>query len=69
MSSGLVVVRSAYQFHPALAVGKAMEWTKRASWIKQGRYTTQRPSKKLVGLLQPYRMAENLWREKILGKS
>jgi hypothetical protein len=57
----------ALTYRETLAVGKAMKWTKKASWVKRGRYTTQRPSKRLVRLLQPFRMSSKLWRGKILG--
>ena len=57
----------ALTYSEAVGVGKAMGWTKRKSWIKDGRFTTQQPSKKLVRLLQPYRMRAKLWRGKILG--
>ena len=57
----------ALTYREALAIGKTMGWTKRDSWIKGDRFTTQRPSKKLVGLLQPYLMNASQWRGKILG--
>jgi hypothetical protein len=39
----------------SVAIGDAMGWTKTASW-KKGYYVTTRPSKKLLGLLTPYRV-------------
>jgi hypothetical protein len=58
----------ALTYREALNIGKTMGWTKKDSWINNGRFTTQRPSKKLVGLLQPYRMSANLWRGKMMGR-
>ena len=50
----------------AVAIGNAMGYTATASW-KRGKYVTTRPSKKLVGLLAPFRMSAGVWRERVLG--
>lgn len=60
-------VTYAVTYPEALAIGRAMGWAKTLSWVRNGKYTTQRPSKKLVGLLQPHRMTADLWRRKVMG--
>ena len=45
-------------------VAKEMGYTRTPSW-KKGTYTTTNPSKKLVSLLDPYRMTPEKWRNKI----
>jgi hypothetical protein len=53
--------------HPeALAVGDGMGWTKTDSW-KRGLYTTQQPSRKLLGLLDAHRMTPEKWWNKVTG--
>lgn len=39
----------------AVAVGETMGWTKTKSW-RRGFYTSQQPGKRLLSLLEPYRM-------------
>lgn len=50
----------------AVAVGEAMGWTRTESW-RRGLYTTQRPPRKLLGLLEPHRMNPGKWWEKVTG--
>lgn len=47
-------------------VAETMGYTKTASWTGGGSYTTTAPSKKLVGMLQPFRMESADWRPRIL---
>jgi hypothetical protein len=56
----------------ALDVAEAMGWTKTASWQGgtktaggRGIYDTSRPSAKLVGLLESYRMGPGDWKRKV----
>ena len=56
----------ALTYPEAIAVGDAMGYTLTPSW-KDGVYSTQRPSKKLVALLEPHRMTPKRWRQKILN--
>lgn len=51
----------------AVAVGTAMDYTDTDSWRLDGSYSTTRPSKKLLGLLEGYRMTPEKWRAKVLG--
>ena len=55
----------ALTYSEALAIAKAMEWTKRAWWVEKGRYSTSHPSKELCELLAPYKMSPDAWRKKI----
>jgi hypothetical protein len=59
-------VTYALTYPEALSIGRGMGWTKTRSW-KHGRYTTQKPSQKLIELLQSYRMTSELWRRKVLS--
>jgi len=55
----------ALTYSEALAIAKTMEWTNSPSWVKNGRYSTSHPSKKLSELLAPFEMSPNAWRKKI----
>jgi hypothetical protein len=59
----------ALTYGESVAVGEALGWTKTASWVTRGGYGTTRPSAKLRGRLEPYRMTPERWRTKILGAS
>jgi hypothetical protein len=59
-------VTYALTYSETLSIGHAMGWTKTRSW-KHGKYTTQKPSQKLIGLLQRYRMTSMRWRRKVMG--
>ncbi len=60
-------VTYALTYKEALIVArKCWARARSASW-KRGRYSTSRPSQKLRGLLEPYRMTEGKWWEKITG--
>jgi hypothetical protein len=48
----------------AVAVGETMGWTKTESW-RRGFYTSQQPGKRLLALLEPYRMDADRWWKKI----
>jgi len=48
----------------AVAIGDAMGWTATESWRK-GQYTTTRPSRKLLTLLEPYAMDRDAWRDRL----
>jgi hypothetical protein len=50
----------------SLKVAEAMGWTRTASW-GQGKYTTTRPSKRLVEMLEGYRMGVGAWRRRVVG--
>jgi hypothetical protein len=49
----------------ALAVGEAMGWLATESWTLRGAYNTNNPGARLRGLLEPFRMNSEKWREKI----
>ena|SRR3989338_7570803 len=42
-------------YDEAFSIAEQMRWTTTASW-KKGNYVTTNPSKKLMGLLEPYKM-------------
>ena len=50
----------------SIVIGDAMGYTATASW-NIGKYTTTRPSKKLLDLLAPFRMSAGTWRARVLG--
>ena len=37
----------------AVSIGDRLGWTKTSSWIENGAYSTQRPNRSLVALLEP----------------
>ena len=51
----------------AIAVAAEMGYTATPSWQNDGSYSTTRPSRKLLALLEDYRMTPERWRAKILG--
>ena len=50
----------------AVKIGRAMGWTKTASWKRKGGYSTTRPGAKLRRLLQQHRMTPELWWKKVV---
>lgn len=59
-------VTYALPYAEAVKVAEAMGWTKTASWL-QGQYSTSSPSKRLLTLLEPYRMSEGRWWALVVG--
>ena len=54
-------------YQEAVEVADKMGWTKTISWEK-GAYSTKNPSKKLLNLLEPYKMSSaQKWWEKIIN--
>lgn len=49
----------------AFSIAQLMGWTTTASW-RTGLYRMSPPSSKLLGLLEPHRMAPGRWRAKVL---
>lgn len=54
----------ALTYQEALKVAKESGWTKTASWERTG-YSSLRPSRRIVELLEPYRMGPGHWAQKI----
>jgi hypothetical protein len=52
----------------SVTIANTMGWTKTPSWEKGQSWTTTSPGKKLIGLLEPFRMTTEKWRQIILGK-
>jgi hypothetical protein len=42
-----------------------MGWTEPDSWMKHDGYSTTRPSKKLMGFLEPYPIEDGDWKRKV----
>jgi hypothetical protein len=59
-------VTYALSYAEAVGIATEMGWTVTASW-QQGRYTTTSPSKRLLALLDPYRMSPGRWWSLIAG--
>lgn len=55
----------ALTYPEALAIAKALKWTKTISWRENGKYSTSHPSKELCELLALYKMSPDAWRKKI----
>ena len=51
----------------AVAVAGAMGWLATESWMLRGAYNTNNPGARLRGILAPYLMGADKWREKIAG--
>lgn len=60
-------VTFALSYSEAVVVAEAMKWTETASWDRGG-YCTTNPSKKLLTLLEPYRMTPEKWWERVAGQ-
>lgn len=58
-------VTYAMTYPEAFAIAEALGWTKTASWAK-GKYANTRPGKKVVSLLEPYKMSSDAWRRRVL---
>jgi hypothetical protein len=55
----------ALTYSEAIAIADEMGWTRTASWVDKGAYSTQNPSVKLAHLLEPYVMNAERWRRKV----
>jgi hypothetical protein len=55
----------ALTYPEALAIAKAVKWTKTISWREKGKYSTSHPAQELCELLAPYKMSPDAWRKKI----
>ena len=42
-------------------IAKKLKMTDTASWIKNGKYITSKPSEELIELLQPFRARKDMW--------
>jgi hypothetical protein len=58
----------ALTYPEAACIAKNLGWTKTPSW-ERGGYSTSHPTKKLVSLLEPYRMSPERWWLKITSLS
>ena len=52
-------------YQDAISVAASMGYTKTDSWRK-GKYTTTKPSEKLIKLLQPYKMTAKTWKKTLV---
>src|SRR5262249_47838150 len=60
-------VTYALPYAAAVQIAAAMGWTETASWQEGGVYSTTSPSKRLLGLLEPYRMGPGKWWALVVG--
>jgi hypothetical protein len=58
-------VTYALTYQEALTVAATAGWTATTSWTVNGKYSTTRPSKALLELLEPYLMEPGLWKAKL----
>jgi serine/threonine protein kinase len=65
-----IVGKAIYEHHftvaEALSVVEGMGWSMTNSWAR-GAYSTSRPSKRLLTLLEPFRMTPEYWWAKVVG--
>jgi hypothetical protein len=66
LSDPVQAVTYAMTYLQAMALAEAQGWTATASW-KTGGYTTSKPSRQLMELLEPYRMGPGRWRVLVSG--
>ncbi len=57
----------ALPYPSVVVVAEAMGWTATPSWQVDGAYTTTRPSQKLLGFLEQYRMGPGKWWQLVTG--
>jgi hypothetical protein len=57
----------ALSYAEAIQVGGEMGWTKTTSW-QRGQYSTSEPSRRLLELLEPYKMTPQKWWKKVTGQ-
>ncbi len=63
-----VTLTYAMTFEEALGIADAMGYAETDSWKVKGYYATNRPSARLIGLLEPYRMtSEKWWKRVVVG--
>jgi|ERR1043166_3276022 hypothetical protein len=53
-------VTYAMSYAEAFSIAEGMGWTRTASWARGG-YSSNQPSRKLQGLLEPYKMLPRYW--------
>jgi hypothetical protein len=59
-------VTYAMSYPEVLGTAHAMGWTETPSWTRGG-YSTSQPSRRLLTLLEPFRMKPGAWWERIVG--
>src|SRR5579884_837514 len=57
----------ALTYQEALSIAERLQWTSTPSWRFKRAYSTTRPSREIVSLLEPYRMTPEKWWAKITG--
>lgn len=55
----------ALTYDEALQVAEHMGWTATESWTAKGRYETTQPSRRLMGLLDPYLVHPGGWKARV----
>ena len=60
-----IAVTYAMTYAEALEIATEMGWTKTDSWRIKGCYANTRPGKRLVGLLDKYKMSTDAWKQRI----
>lgn len=55
----------ALTYSEALKVAEKLEWTKTETWVERGKYSSTSPGKKIVDLIEPYKMTPEKWRNKV----
>jgi hypothetical protein len=56
----------AFSVTEGLAIAEEMGWTKTASWAR-GAYSVTKPGRRLMGLLEPFRMTRDRWWRVVTG--
>lgn len=58
----------ALYYDEAVAIGDALGWTGTTSWTAKDGYSTQRPSRELIDLLEAHRMTPASWWRKVADR-
>jgi hypothetical protein len=66
LSDPAQAVTYAMNYSEVLGAAEAMGWTRTASWVRGG-YATSQPSRRLLALLEPFRMKPGAWWARIVG--
>jgi hypothetical protein len=59
-------VTYALTHHECIAIADQLGWTQSNTWHNRGTYSTTKPSKELLHLLEPYRMTPEKWRGRLM---
>jgi hypothetical protein len=66
LSSPTDAVTYAMTYETCLSIAEQMGWTRTGSW-ERGAYASNRPSKRLIEMLEPFQMRSGAWWKLVIG--